>query len=277
MVAARTKRALATTWRMATIMAAMANATKIDQERDHVANEKRERQNRQQRGRSKLNLRKVSKTTRCGKELDKPRSITENPTILDDDLVAIAIACVIPEHPAVVREIMSQWERPILKTVIPGNARKKPSLAMLEVAKKKVRRFFKEEDALGLQSDVVKAFLLASGEKSLRFDWTSAMDKIKRATFDLTNEVDSWDECLAMTIGDTNALCEIFVCGTKCMSQRVLTSLLCHEALHNLARRTRRGNSYLSEDIEHVAMALLGDPQLVYMELDPRPVRPHPI
>ena len=48
------------------------------------------------------------------------------------------------------------------------------------------------------------------------------------------------------------------------MTQRALTSVLCHEALHNLARRVRVGNPFLAEDTEHIAMALLGDPQLVH-------------
>lgn len=49
------------------------------------------------------------------------------------------------------------------------------------------------------------------------------------------------------------------------MTQRALNSVLCHEALHNLARRTGRpGNPFLAEDTEHMAMALLGDPQLVH-------------
>ena len=49
------------------------------------------------------------------------------------------------------------------------------------------------------------------------------------------------------------------------MTQRALTSVLCHEALHNLCRRHGRpGNPFLAEDTEHMAMALLGDPQLVH-------------
>ena len=67
-----------------------------------------------------------------------------------------------------------------------------------------------------------------------------------------------------MNSGDSNSSSEIFICGSKYMTQKALTSILCHEALHNLAKRTRRGNPFLKEDTEHVAMALLGDPQLVH-------------
>lgn len=111
---------------------------------------------------------------------------------------------------------------------------------------------------------MVKAFYLATGEAHLRFDWAGAMGRVRRAKFDLLQEVNKWDDCLAMTSGDTNASSEIYVCGTKRITLRSLSSLVCHESLHNLARRTRRGNSFLAEDLEHVAMALLGDPQLVH-------------
>ncbi|CAK0828949.1 unnamed protein product, partial [Prorocentrum cordatum] len=107
------------------------------------------------------------------------------------------------------------------------------------------------------------AFLLASNETSLRFDWERARARVRNARFDMKQKVDSWDECLAISSGDTNFLTEIFVCGTKRATLKALTSLVCHEGLHNLAMRRRRGNPYLSEGTEHLAMALLGDPQLV--------------
>jgi hypothetical protein len=134
---------------------------------------------------------------------------------------------------------------------------------MLESAKRAVLRFYERERSLGDQSAVVQAFYLVSGEMHLRFDWVRAMDRVRNASLDLRKRIDSWDECLAMSCGDTNDLCEIYVCGTKKITVRALTSLVCHEGLHNLARRTRPGNSFLSEALEHQAMALIGDPQLV--------------
>lgn len=192
-------------------------------------------------------------------------SITENAVTLADHVVAVAISFIVPRAPRTVRELMRRWEKPILKATIPGAGGRRPTKAMLDSAKEAVLRFFTLEEARGKQSAVVKAFYLASGEPALHFDWAGACRRVRMASFDMRQEVDSWNECLAMTSGETNAVCEIFVCGTKKVTLSALTSLICHEALHNLARRTRQGNPFLSEDTEHVGMALLGDPQLVHM------------
>ncbi|CAE8628004.1 unnamed protein product, partial [Polarella glacialis] len=136
--------------------------------------------------------------------------------------------------------------------------------AMLRCAQRSVHQFYAQQEALGDRSDVVRAFYLVSGENHLRFDWQAAMGRVRRAKFDRRREIDDWEDCLAMTSGESNALSEIYVCGTKRVTQRALTSLLCHEGLHNLARRTRPGNPFFSEELEHMAMALIGDPQLVH-------------
>jgi len=195
-------------------------------------------------------------------------SITETAKQLGDDMVANALSDFLPWTPQALLCIMRQWAKPILKARIPGVAGRVPSDAMLSAAKQAVLRFFAHEALLGDQSDVAKAFYLASRESRLRFDWESAMARVRRAKFDRRQEIDCWDECLAMTSGDTNAMSEIYVCGTKKITLRALTSLVCHEGLHNLARRTRPGNSFLSEDLEHMAMALIGDPQLVHEQED---------
>jgi len=193
--------------------------------------------------------------------------VTETAIILDDDNVALALAELLPSQtPGKVRSLMRRWMKPILKAKVPGRGTRLPTKAMLERAKEKVLRFYQREEALGDRSDVVKAFLLASREPSLRFDWERARARVRNASFDMKKKIDTWDECLAMSSGDTNSLCEIFVCGTKKITLKALTSVVCHEGLHNLALRRRRGNPYLSEDTEHLAMALLGDPQLVHGE-----------
>mmetsp|Transcript_89314 Transcript_89314/g.257632 ORF Transcript_89314/g.257632 Transcript_89314/m.257632 type:complete len:255 (-) Transcript_89314:72-836(-) len=196
-------------------------------------------------------------------------SVTESATPLSDDVVAAALSLALRRRPCApktgqVRELMRLWAKPILKTRIPGAASANPTLATLDAAKQSVLRFYAREEAQGDQSDVAKAFYLATGERRLRFDWASARRRVLGASFDMDCKVDTWTDCLAMTSGVTNACSEIYICGTKKVTKRALTSLLCHEGLHNLARRTRPGNSFLSEDIEHMAMALLGDPQLVH-------------
>jgi len=158
--------------------------------------------------------------------------------------------------------MMSSWTKPILKVPVPGIGGKVPSKARLEVAKRITLRFLDDEERLGVESDVVKAFYVATGEPQLDFNWAEAKRRVRCARLDRRRAIDEWDGCLAMNSGDTVSTCEIFVCGTRPVTLRALVSLLCHESLHNLARRTRRGNPYVSEDTEHIAMALLGDPQL---------------
>mmetsp|Transcript_31421 Transcript_31421/g.90129 ORF Transcript_31421/g.90129 Transcript_31421/m.90129 type:complete len:230 (+) Transcript_31421:102-791(+) len=199
-----------------------------------------------------------------GSEAGAAASITETARTLGDKAVAEALAQVLPWRAQMLRGVMRRWSKPILKAKIPGIAGRVPSETMLQAAKHTVLRFYAREAALGERSVVAKAFYLASGEPQLRFDWATAMARVRRAKLDRRQQIDRWDECLAMTSGDTNALSEIYVCGTKKITLRALTSLICHEGLHNLARRTRQGNSFLSEDLEHMAMALVGDPQLVH-------------
>jgi len=191
-------------------------------------------------------------------------SITEKAVALQDHFVAEALSDFIPRRPGVLLNLMRRWEKPILKAKIPGKARHRPSRCMLAAAKRRVLRFYAHEAALGDRSDIAKAFRLASGEHQLRLDWDRAMKCVRKARYDNRQEIDEWDECLAMSSGESNLSCEIFVCGTKKMTLRALTSLICHEGLHNLARRTRPGNTFLAEDIEHMAMALVGDPQLIH-------------
>ena len=100
---------------------------------------------------------------------------------------------------------------------------------MLEKAKQQVFRFLAREKSLGEDSKVVKAFQLATGEPSLRFDWDFAQQKTRHASLDRKREIDAWSECFAMTSGSSNLQSEIFVCGTKKLTQRALNSLLCHE------------------------------------------------
>lgn len=196
--------------------------------------------------------------------------VTDQAIALSDTEVAEALADVLPAPlltPSHVLNVMQKFKQPLLKAKIPGRSGRIPTKDMLQIAKKKVLSFLEREEAKEAKdstSDLIRAFQLASGELVLRFDWSFAKQRVKYASFDRKRKVDKWDECLAMTSGDSNATSEIFICGTKFMTQRALNSVLCHEALHNLARRTRKGNPFLAEDTEHMAMALLGDPQLVH-------------
>jgi len=184
--------------------------------------------------------------------------------ILNDEIVAAAVKMFVPLSLPAVRRLMRRWVKPILKAHIPGIGARLPTEKMLQNAKDSVVRFFDHEQDLGPESDVLRAFLLVSGEPRLRLDWESACARVRRAKLDKDQSMDSWCQRLAMTTGQSHLLSEIYICGSRRLSQGALNSLVCHEALHNMARRLRPGNPFLSEDAEHVAMALLGDPQFVH-------------
>jgi hypothetical protein len=194
----------------------------------------------------------------------KPIRIADAPTVVSDKIVADALAELLQKDFVLIDSLMRSWRKRILKATIPGAPGRVPSKAMLEAAKRSVLSFYAKEEALGDESAVAKAFRFVTGEHSLRIDWGSAKSRVHRARLDRRQKIDEWNECLAMQSGQSNSTTEIWVCGTRRLTLRALTSLLCHEGLHNMARRTRRGNSFLSEDLEHMAMALLGDPQLVH-------------
>lgn len=180
----------------------------------------------------------------------------------DDWTVALGVSKIVNQPVAAVYTIMKYWEKPILKAPIPGVGGRVPDESMLNSARKAAIRFIEAEAAKDEASHVVQAFRLVTGETGLHFAWEHAKNRISRAKLDCSRAIDSWEQCLAMQSGETNATSEIYVCGTRRITLRALTSLICHEGLHNLARRTRPGNPYLSEELEHLAMALLGDPQL---------------
>jgi len=182
--------------------------------------------------------------------------------VMGDDIVALALADLLNLKERDVRSKMARWQKPILKVPIPGLGGRVPTQAMLGEAKAAVIRFLEDEEARGPRSHVAKAFHLASREGKLSFEWARARQRVRRAKLDSRGKIDAWKDCLAMVSGERNSTSEIYVCGTRKVTLEALTSLICHECLHNLARRTRRGNPFLGEDMEHIAMALIGDPQL---------------
>jgi hypothetical protein len=183
-------------------------------------------------------------------------------TVMSDNVVVLALADVLNRNPVTLRLLMKRWEKKIFKVPIPGLRGRVPTKDMLDMAKTSVIRFFEAEEKLGMRSDVAKAFYLASAERDLRFDWDGARQRVRRAKLDVRSKVSDWKDCLGMVMGPTNATSEIYICGTRKVTLQALTALVCHEGLHNFARRTRKGNPFLGEDTEHVAMALIGDPQL---------------
>jgi hypothetical protein len=179
-----------------------------------------------------------------------------------DELVWLSTKLQLP--PEMICQIYRVLCRRIFTVYIPGWPRRRinPTEKMLKIAKKKVLKFYSCEEKAGERSAVRHAFMLASGEEELNFDWEAAKERVRGATYDRRCKVDKWEDCLAMSHGDSQGEVEIGICGHRPMTQQALTALLCHEGLHNMARRTRPGQKYLSTEIEHLAMALMGDPQL---------------
>merc|ERR1719399_1844979 len=204
---------------------------------------------------------KKKNNTVKGSKLSQP--IPENTVRLVhgvDELVWLSMKVKLP--PEMICKIYRVLCRAIFTVHIPGWPRKKslPTEKMLRIAKKRVLRFYEREEKLGERSAIVHAMTLASNEEELTFDWEAAKRRVKGAKYDRNKKVDKWEDCLAMSHGDSQGEVEIGVCGHKPMTQGALTALLCHEGLHNMARRKRPGQKYLSAEIEHVAMALMGDP-----------------
>jgi len=183
---------------------------------------------------------------------------------MSDRSVAVALARILGMEFEEVEDLMRDLAQPILKVAMLGSgATQRPSKLMLESAKVAVLRFFEDEEALGDASNVIQAFYIASREPRLTFNWTQARTRVRRARLDRRRAIDTWQFCLAMLAGATNSDCDIWVAGTRKIDVDSLASLICHEALHNMARRVRIGNPYLAEETEHIAMAFLGDPQLM--------------
>lgn len=196
----------------------------------------------------------------------RPKRLTADPgpmQIAKDCVVVEALSCILGLEEPRVRTLMRRWKKSILKASLNEENGRLPSRVMLATAQKQVICFLEAEESRGPRSHVVQAFYLASRESSLKFDWSLAKERVRRAKLDSTGAIDSWKGCFAMVTGESNAKSEIYVCGTRKLTLRSLTSLICHESLHNLAKRTRSGNPWLGEETEHLAMAFIGDPQLV--------------
>jgi hypothetical protein len=201
------------------------------------------------------------------------RTIMKLPSPVSEDRIALVhgakelvwLSLHLQLNPETVCYFYENLCRSIFTVPIPGNPRGhtgRPTKKMLDQAIKAVIKFYDTEEALGERSAIYQSFMIASAEKELSFDWNAARRRVSQAKFDVKKQVDKWEDCLAMSHGDSQGEVEIAVCGTKPMTITALTALLCHEGLHNFAKRTRPGQRYLSAEIEHVAMALMGDPQL---------------
>jgi len=133
--------------------------------------------------------------------------------------------------------------------------RRKNSIAMLKRSKKLA---FNELDRIenlvraeGL-SRFEKAWFEASGENSLTFDFGSMKESVMNSRFGIRDM--NIMEDLAWTDGTQTVINK-----TLLWTQADLVKTLLHEAFHHTVKRTRSGPPNLNDNIEHLAMALLGD------------------
>lgn len=140
------------------------------------------------------------------------------------------------------------------------SGQRKASTAMLVRAKKAVLKELHRQERLGQvmkkPSRLEQAFLDASQETCLAFDYDRMRRLVSKASF----RKDSRRAGFAQHDYAFNDSVQIVVNGSVPLVEKQLRSILMHECLHNTVERDGKpGNPTLSEEIEHLAMALLGD------------------
>jgi len=139
-----------------------------------------------------------------------------------------------------------------------GEKAQKGSEAMLKRAKQRVLKELSRQQALGIYktSNLEQAFLDATGETNLTFDYESMKKLIRNARFGDASQ----QECFASDDDAFNDNVEIILNRKRSFVEREIACTLLHECLHNTVFRCGKpGNPWLSEQTEHTAMALLGD------------------
>jgi len=148
-----------------------------------------------------------------------------------------------------------------------GEKPQKRSEAMLQRAKQRVLKELSRQQTLGIYktSNLEQAFLDATGETHLTFNYESMKKLVRNAHFGDSNQ----QKCFATDDDAFNDNVEIILNRERPFVEREIASTLLHECLHNTVERCgKRGNPQLSEKTEHIAMALLGDrdEQQVYFQ-----------
>jgi len=109
-------------------------------------------------------------------------------------------------------------------------------------------------------SSFEKVWFEASGENKLNFNFADMRENLMNAKYgvkDLTDDDFGHNDGLAVMLNKN-----------KLFTQVSLEKLLLHEILHHNVTRARKGMVALNEDIDHYAMAMLGDQdELSNMEL----------
>jgi len=129
---------------------------------------------------------------------------------------------------------------------------------MLERAKRKVLKELTRQQELGIYkpSPLEQAFLDATNESFLTIDYGWMKTLVRTARFSDPEETKRFSP----TDDAYNDNVKIILNGKKKFIEADICTTLLHECLHNTVERAGKpGNPQLSEQIEHTAMALLGD------------------
>jgi len=102
-------------------------------------------------------------------------------------------------------------------------------------------------------SSLEHAFFEASGENKLFFNFADMRENVINARFGVKELVPGED------FGHNDGLQVILNKNTP-MNEIELQKLLLHEAMHHNVTRVRGGNRALNTEMDHCALALLGDP-----------------
>jgi len=144
----------------------------------------------------------------------------------------------------------------IFTKAVPQTGRKKGSDRLLRAAKKEVLKTIDKlekrvwDDKI---SSFERAWFEASGENRLMFNFADMRENVINAKFGLKDLEPNED------FGHNDGLQVILNKNTP-MNQVELEKLLLHESMHHNVTRARQGNPALNDDIDHLALALLGDP-----------------
>lgn len=137
---------------------------------------------------------------------------------------------------------------------VKGPGRRKNSIVFLERAKRAVFNYLNKIEA-DVYADKVssfeKAWFEASGENQLNFNFADMREGVMNAKYGIKTMQD-YDFAY-------NDGLQIIINRNYYFTQTDIEQILFHECLHHNVTRNRPGMRALNEDIDHLAMALLGD------------------
>lgn len=158
------------------------------------------------------------------------------------------------------KEIVEQMKQPEFDTLVlrsnAGGAL--PTREEFIKAQLQVVKFLESPETREI---VAQAFLMATKEEKLVFDFDKAIRRVVNAKL-TTGYRKDFKDSMALTVDDSRKTFPIYLDMLFPLTTKAMVSLLLHEALHWCATRSRAGNPRIAQETEHAAMMLLGDKDL---------------